>query len=200
MASSVVTFNVRTNRIRDIKIESGTTVGKFVSMVGAMGFDIKQARIEVLRRKEHDILIGDVLGYVLKDGDSVRFSTTDASLPNLEAYIDKLVNDVSKRREAKEKAIDSISRGRVINIEHDEEEDLDDEEEAEDLDEEDLDAEDTDYDDDACEEDEEDDDDGCAHCAHCRHHQEPADAGKILNASNVEIHTDNTGVHIHIKK
>ena len=200
MASSVVTFNVRTNRIRDIKIESGTTVGKFVSMVGAMGFDIKQARIEVLRRKEHDILIGDVLGYVLKDGDSVRFSTTDASLPNLEAYIDKLVNDVEKRREAKEKATDSISKGRFINIEYDEEEDLDDEEEAEDLDEEDLDEEDTDYDDDACEEDEEDDDDGCAHCAHCRHHQEPADAGKVLNGSNVEIHTDDTGVHIHIKK
>ena len=73
--ASVVKFEVKSNRIRDIRVTDATTVADFREQLKASGFDVAEAKISVHRNAEHDVLVGKLNNYVLKPGDTVKFFT-----------------------------------------------------------------------------------------------------------------------------
>ena len=85
----VTVFNVVSNRICDIRLPEGKTVGELKRILQASGYDVCDARITVNRFQQKDKLVGKVDAYVLKDGDTVEFKTQEADIPNMLAEIDK---------------------------------------------------------------------------------------------------------------
>lgn len=73
-------FNVSSNRIRDIKLNPGTTVGQLRQILHGAGYDVVEATAHV-DREEGGTLHGFVENYVLREGDGVRFTTFDSDLP-----------------------------------------------------------------------------------------------------------------------
>lgn len=73
-------FNVSSNRIWDIKLNPGTTVGQLRQILREAGYDVVEATAHV-DREEGGTLHGFVENCVLQEGDGVRFTTFVSGLP-----------------------------------------------------------------------------------------------------------------------
>lgn len=73
-------FNVSSNRIWDIKLNPGTTVGQLRQILREAGYDVIEATAHV-DREDGGTLHGFVENYVLQEGDGVRFTTFVSGLP-----------------------------------------------------------------------------------------------------------------------
>lgn len=76
-----IAFRVKSDRIQDIELPAGTTVGSFTRLLAIRGYDVKDASIRIRRNQERDTLIGSVASYRLKDADAVEFNTESIALP-----------------------------------------------------------------------------------------------------------------------
>lgn len=93
----ITLFNVRSNRIHDIKLADGTNVGYLRKILAGAGYDVNDAFITVDRAFEQDKLIGNNDAYVLKEGDGVEFVTSDVSLPAIEQEMARVKAEEQKR-------------------------------------------------------------------------------------------------------
>ena len=73
-------FNVSSNRVWDIKLNPGTTVGQLRQILREAGYDVIEATAHV-DREDGGTLHGFVENYVLQEGDGVRFTTFVSGLP-----------------------------------------------------------------------------------------------------------------------
>ena len=79
--SIIIPFRVTSDRIHDVELHDGTTVGQFVKYLRAWGYDVKDARIVVRRHRQKDVLIGQLDNYRLNDLDAVEFNTDVVDMP-----------------------------------------------------------------------------------------------------------------------
>ena len=92
----VTAFQVRSNRIHDIALPDGSTVGQLKTQLSAGGYDVNAALITINRFAEGDKLIGQVDGYVLKEGDTVEFKTEKLDLPATGLRIRKMAEEAEQ--------------------------------------------------------------------------------------------------------
>lgn len=92
---AITAFQVRSNRIHDINLPDGTTVGKLKEILQGAGYDVNAALISVNRFAESDTLIGQVEQYVLKTGDTVEFKTEKIDMPATRNAVQAIVNEAA---------------------------------------------------------------------------------------------------------
>lgn len=90
---NTILFNVKSDRIHDIKLDESTTVGQLREILHNAGYDVLQAKATVTRYRQNDTLVGQVDGYTLANGDAVSFNTTEAQTPNLDAELKELMGE-----------------------------------------------------------------------------------------------------------
>ena len=79
--SIIIPFRVTSDRIHDVELHDGTTVGQFVKYLKQWGYDVADARVIVRRHAQKDALVGQLDSYVLKNLDAVEFATDIVDMP-----------------------------------------------------------------------------------------------------------------------